>query len=198
MSQKSYCGIGWKYDIPMHLEYYEEIAYSLASEGYVLRTNTNKVGSQAFIRGVERYAKRRKVDIESLLEIYMPSPKLNGHLSGQPARINVKTNPLYEKALEMSAIYGDIDDAYIQTERNLRAISPFLCLGQELNQPFNFMITGAPLFKLNSENFIIDGFGFTGEVIRTIRNLSPNSKVFSYQNPEHRQRINKLIYMKRA
>ena len=60
MTKKIYCGIGWKYDIPMHLEYYEEIAYSLASKGYILRTNTNKVGSQAFVNGVERYSKNKK------------------------------------------------------------------------------------------------------------------------------------------
>ncbi len=198
MSKKFYCGIGWKYDIPMHLEYYEEVAYSLASKGYTLRTNTNKIGSQAFIKGVERFCKNKKIDIEDRLEIYMPTAKANGRLSDQPAHINVKTNPLYEQALEISSTFGEIDDAYLQTERELRAISPFLCLGQELNQPFNFMITGIPLYKLNAENYIIDGQGFTGEVIRTIRSISPNSKVFSYQHPEHRQRINKLIYIKRA
>lgn len=198
MTKKIYCGIGWKYDIPMHLEYYEEIAYSLASKGYILRTNTNKVGSQAFVNGVERYSKNKKIPIEELLEVYMPTSKANGKLSAQPGHFNVKTSPYYEDALNISETYGEIEDAFIQSERDLRAISPFLCLGQELNQPFNFMITGVPIFTLNADDYIIDGHGFTGEVIRTIRSISPNSKVFSYQHKEHRQRINKLIYMKRA
>lgn len=191
---KHYCALGWQHNIPSHLQHFEEVAYALAEKGYKLRTIPTKGASQAFIKGVQRYCQNRRKDINDYIEVYLPLQSYNGYFAQQSGFYNVgnfknleKRDKLAEPFILKSAKKGS-------AEERMKFMIPYFLFGEDLDTPPHFFITSIMMYDLDNKGEIIDGQGINGQAIRTLRKMSPNSKIFNFEHDEHRKRINSLIY----
>jgi hypothetical protein len=166
----------------------------LADKGYILRTIGNKGGSLSLIKGVLRYCTNRKLNINDYLEVYMPSAQHNGVISDQEGYYNIHDFKNIEDAKKLALKFSEDGAHLLEKEFELRCCTPYICLGKELNEPSQFLITDIKLYKMSLQNIIVDSHGLNGQAIRTISKVSPNSPIFNFDYEPHRQRLNNLIY----
>ena len=190
---KAYSAFGWKLNTPSNKKHLEEVAYAMASRDFLLRTNGSKGASEAMIRGVERFCARRKKPIEDYLEVYIHRNS-NAQHADLPGRYNIHNLSNIDKATKILDLFSE-PGAKINnsTYEQLRTV-PFLCLGKELTEAPTLIICDVKGYNIGPSGKIINASGTLGICVRLLEKLSPKTPIFNYDNTEHRQRVNKLLY----
>lgn len=192
--KKYYCVAGTKFGLPSNYLYFQEIAYALADKGYILRVSPTSGLPREMIKGATKFAKNRKVPLSDVIEIYIHKNKAGEFFDDQAYTHDVTKLPNYEKALEIVKHHSKQDLEDYPIEKKILSCTPYLCLGRELKHPPVIFITDEKLLHFNSEGDIIDSFATSSQIIKTLKTYSPETQIFSYDLPEHKQRMNKLVY----
>jgi hypothetical protein len=193
--KKFYCATGSKFNLQSNNNYYREIAYALADRGFILRVFPTNGLSKEMIKGVEKFATNRKIPLEDILEVYIHTGKLGNYIDDLKFTTNVTKLINYKTSLEITNQHSKQSLIDYPSEQKILSTIPYLCLGKELKQPVNMLITDEKKIVFNNKGKIIDSIGSSGQGIRILNTLSPETEIFSYDFPEHKQRMNKLVYL---